>query len=150
MENKDKIILKGECTGNNDNGCFMESPGHDCGCFKRIQQEEPKQLTDLEIAMKLEEIEREDLKQETTGKKFYESADAVITVSKQETFEEVANNWIKNTSEFLSVKNGFMAGAKWQAERMYSEEEVIKIVEKSRETGLTAEYLLLTKQFKKK
>jgi hypothetical protein len=68
MENKDKIILKGECTGNNDNGCFMESPGHDCGCFKR----------------------------------------------------------------------------------MYSEEEVIKIVEKSRETGLTAEYLLLTKQFKKK
>lgn len=150
MENKDKIILKGECTGNNDNGCFMESPGHDCGCFKRIQQEEPKQLTDLEIAMKLEEIEREDLKQETTGKEFYESADAVITVSKQETFEEVANNWIKNTSEFLSVKNGFMAGAKWQAERMYSEEEVIKIVEKSRETGLTAEYLLLTKQFKKK
>lgn len=37
-----------------------------------------------------------------------------------------------------------------QAERMYSEEEVIAIVEKSRETGLTAEYLLLTEQFKKK
>jgi hypothetical protein len=108
MENKDKIILEGECTGNNDNGCFMESPGHDCGCFKRIQQEEPKQ--------------------ETTGKEFYESADAVITVSKQETFEEVANNWIKNTSEFLSVKNGFMAGAKWQAERMYSEEDVYHIL----------------------
>jgi len=108
MENKDKIILEGECKGNNDNGCFMESPGHDCGCFKRIQQEEPKQ--------------------ETTGKKFYESADAVITVSKQETFEEVANNWIKNTSEFLSVKNGFVAGAKWQAERMYSEEEVLEII----------------------
>ena len=35
-------------------------------------------------------------------------------------------------------------------ERMYSEEEVIKIVKKSRETGLTAEYLLLTEQFKKK
>jgi hypothetical protein len=33
---------------------------------------------------------------------------------------------------------------KWQQERMYSEEDVIKIVEKSRETGLTAEYLLLT------
>jgi hypothetical protein len=108
MENKDKIILEGECKGNNDNGCFMESPGHDCGCFKRIQQEEPKQ--------------------ETTGKKFYESADAVITVSKQETFEEVANNWIKNTSEFLSVKNGFVAGAKWQARRMYSEEEVYHIL----------------------
>lgn len=35
-------------------------------------------------------------------------------------------------------------------ERMYSEKEVIAIVEKSRETGLTAEYLLLTEQFKKK
>jgi hypothetical protein len=32
----------------------------------------------------------------------------------------------------------------------YTEEEVIAIVEKSRETGLTAEYLLLTEQFKKK
>jgi len=38
----------------------------------------------------------------------------------------------------------------WQKDRMYSEEEVIAIVEKSRETGLTAEYLLLTEQFKKK
>jgi hypothetical protein len=37
-----------------------------------------------------------------------------------------------------------------QKEKMYSEEEVIAIVEKSRETGLTAEYLLLTEQFKKK
>ena len=40
---------------------------------------------------------------------------------KQETIEEAANNWIKNTSEFLSVKNGFIEGTKFQAERMYSE-----------------------------
>ena len=46
--------------------------------------------------------------------------------------------------------NSFIEGAKWQAERMYSSEEVIAIVEKSRETGLTAEFLLLTEQFKKK
>jgi len=39
---------------------------------------------------------------------------------------------------------------KWQKERMYSEKEVIAIVEKSKTTGLTAEYLLLTKQLKKK
>jgi hypothetical protein len=108
MTSKQEYKYIGECKGNNDNGCFMESPGYDCGCYKRVQQEEPKQ--------------------ETTGKEFYESADAVITVSKQETFEEVANNWIKNTSEFLSVKNGFVAGAKWQAERMYSEEEVLEII----------------------
>jgi hypothetical protein len=37
-----------------------------------------------------------------------------------------------------------------QQERMYSEEEIIAIVEKSKTTGLTAEYLLLTEQFKKK
>jgi hypothetical protein len=33
---------------------------------------------------------------------------------------------------------------------MYSEEEVIEIVEKSRATGLTAEFLILTEQFKNK
>jgi len=26
----------GECKGNNGNGCFMDSPGHDCGCYKRV------------------------------------------------------------------------------------------------------------------
>ena len=134
---------------------------------------ENKQLTDLEIAIKLEEIEREEYqlntcdiiferaalidieenKQETTGKKFYESADAVITVSKQETFEEVANNWIKNTSEFLSVKNGFVAGAKWQAERMYSGEEVLNILYKHTEDLLAGKKITLEQwfeQYKKK
>jgi len=47
-------------------------------------------------------------------------------------------------------RNLFIEGAKWQQERSYSEQEVIKIVEKSRETGLTAEFLLLTEQFLKK
>ena len=50
----------------------------------------------------------------------------------------------------MKIQKGFELGAKWQAERMYSQAEVIKIVEKSRETGLTAEFLLLTEQFKKK
>jgi hypothetical protein len=43
-------------------------------------------------------------------------------------FEQAANNWIKSTSEFLSVKNGFKAGAKWMQERMYSEEDVENIL----------------------
>ena len=25
--------LIGECKGNNGNGCFMDSCGHNCGCF---------------------------------------------------------------------------------------------------------------------
>ena len=80
---------------------------------------------------------------------------------KQETLEEAAKDYIENTMKFSfnSLETKTQAnrmlkciefGAKWQAERMYSEEEVIAIVEKSRETGLTAEYLLLTERFKKK
>jgi hypothetical protein len=68
---------------------------------------------------------------------------------KQETLEEAAEKYVEedNNNRYY---NDFIAGAEWQQERMYSEEEVIAIVEKSRETGLTAEYLLLTEQFKKK
>jgi hypothetical protein len=28
--------LVGECKGNNDDGCFMNSCGHNCGCFEKI------------------------------------------------------------------------------------------------------------------
>jgi hypothetical protein len=66
---------------------------------------------------------------------------------KQETLEEAAERyWAKQPYN----EDAFIEGAQWQQERMYSEEEVIAIVEKSKETGLTAEYLLLTEQFKKK
>jgi hypothetical protein len=70
---------------------------------------------------------------------------------KQETLEEAS--WKYNPLKKLDgefIRAAFINGAKWQQERMYSEEEVIAIVEKSRETGLTAEYLLLTEQFIKK
>ena len=30
----------GECKGNNDDGCFLESCGHDCGCFKKVPKSE--------------------------------------------------------------------------------------------------------------
>jgi hypothetical protein len=74
----------------------------------------------------------------------------------QETLEEAKNNaWdnyehVEGNLYSTLFKNGFEIGAKWQAERMYSKEEVIKIVEKSRKTGLTAEILLLFEQLKKK
>ena len=81
---------------------------------------------------------------------------------KKETLEKAAENYgwrikrntfsdaVKANELAESAKQDFIEGANWQSKRMYSEEEVIKIVEKSRETGLTAEYLLLTEQFKKK
>ncbi len=79
-----------------------------------------------------------------------------------ETLEEAAKkysnipiNTVIDTEERYFNSNvrdydAFIEGAEWQAKKMYSEEEVIAIVEKSREAGLTAEYLLLTEQFKKK
>jgi hypothetical protein len=94
-----------------------------------IPIEEPKQetLTYTEAAKKDERILNSNmLKQET-----------LLQIANRKL---MSNDWLKG-AEF---------GAKWQAERMYSEEEVIAIVEKSRETGLTAEYLFLTEQFKKK
>jgi hypothetical protein len=70
-----------------------------------------------------------------------------VNKDKQETVEEAAEKyWTKQPYN----QDAFEEGAKWMAERMYSEEEVIAIVEKSRITGLTADYLLLTEQFKKK
>jgi hypothetical protein len=24
----------GKCKGNNNDGCFLDSPGHDCGCYE--------------------------------------------------------------------------------------------------------------------
>jgi hypothetical protein len=48
---------------------------------------------------------------------------------KQETLEEVANRLFYTVgNEGISSIDSFMKGAKWQAERMYSEEEVLKIL----------------------
>ena len=127
MENKQEYKYIGECKGNNDNGCFMESPGYDCGCYKKVYQEEPKQ--------------------ETTGKEFYESADAVITVSKQLTELEVAIKLEEiDREEYQSVKD-FSRGAKWQAKRMYSEEEVLNILYKHTEDLLAGKKITLEQWF---
>jgi hypothetical protein len=77
---------------------------------------------------------------------------------KETTLEELAEKYSEELLQAKTIqphekswiKAMFIWVAKWQAKKMYSEEEVIAIVEKSRETGLTAEYLLLTEQFKKK
>ena len=46
-------------------------------------------------------------------------------LSKQETLEETAKRYSKNKLSKL----GFIEGAKWQAERMYNEEEVIDLIQ---------------------
>jgi len=66
----------------------------------------------------------------TVGKEFYESADKNITVYRQETLEEAAENYSQKYSQKVGRKYGYMDGAEWQAERMYSEEEVIELLNK--------------------
>ena len=124
MTSKQEYKYIGECKGNNDNGCFMESPGYDCGCYKRVQQEEPKQLTDLEIAMKLEEIDREEYKQETLEEEAEKYSREVWGVYYDDVHPDIA---ITQTQGEISVKD-FSRGAKGQARRMYSEEEVLEII----------------------
>jgi hypothetical protein len=52
---------------------------------------------------------------------------------KQETLEEAADLWsidINNVhpADSYIAKQGFISGAKWQTERMYSKEEVTKLL----------------------
>jgi hypothetical protein len=53
----------------------------------------------------------------------------------KETLEEAAEYYAHNnfnmheTNSYKELKKGFEAGVKWQAERMYSEEEVLQIIE---------------------
>jgi len=47
---------------------------------------------------------------------------------KQETIEEAAENKYGLSNQYSKNRIGFIAGAKWQQERSYSEEEVIKIL----------------------
>ena len=79
---------------------------------------------------------------------------------KQETLEEAAEYYAHNYFEmhdnnnYKALGKGFQAGAKWQSERMYSEEEVLDILDKlltsmvkGKKTGLMEQWF---EQFKKK
>ena len=114
-------------------------------------------------------IPKEEPKQATTGKQFYESADKVITIKKQETLEEIAKSEAfefkvdykpfetdldyREYAEY-GFEKGFIAGVKLQAERRYSEEEVLQLLTNrsfdlkiKKDTRTTKEWF---EQFKKK
>ena len=73
---------------------------------------------------------------------------------KQETLEEAAENYAHNyfnmheTNNYKALRQGFEEGAKWQQERMYSEEEVLEIV--SNCDGSISQAKKWFEQFKKK
>jgi hypothetical protein len=81
---------------------------------------------------------------------------------KQETLEEAAENLFNDfqsknpivpQKHILPYKLGFIEGAKWKEERMYSEEEVLKILlAKNADLGIiekTSKVLEFIEQFKK-
>lgn len=45
-------------------------------------------------------------------------------MDKQETLEEAAEDYVKLNKLFANTRNAFIKGAKWQAEKMYSEEDI--------------------------
>jgi hypothetical protein len=94
-------------------------------------------------------------KLDTVGKEFYENADMTITVKRQETLEEEASQYyahnyfdMHETNNYKALRQGFEAGSKWQAERMYSKEEVRKIAEEVRWQAI-GNPLEFTKNFEK-
>jgi hypothetical protein len=93
-------------------------------------------------------------KQET-GKEFYESADKVITVKRQETLEEAAEKYASISFNKQDLYDGFIAGAKWQQERMYTYDELRQIAYNAYCKGQLDEptegkFNLWIQQFKKK
>ena len=108
--------------------------------------EKPKQLTDLEIAIKLEEIEREEVRA-VNRTDLYNS---ILSIVKQIPRENVESDAMDATSCTYEIEQLFY---KWQQERMYSEEEVLNILYKHTEDLLAGKKMTLEQwfeQFKKK
>ena len=101
MKKKQEYEYAGECNGNNGNGCFMDSPGHDCGCFTKVPKEEPK------------------------DNNFYEKLKQYF---EETPMEKVLEDWVKS-AEYDKVGptvDDFLNNTK---EKMYSEEEMINFAE---------------------
>jgi hypothetical protein len=91
----------GKCNGNEGNGCFLDSPGHNCGCFNRV----PKQETLEEVSERLAKEYRD------------------IRI---------------NPSTWFQIQQLIIKGAKWQAERMYTEDEVRELLDMQRGNSYVA------------
>ena len=72
-------------------------------------------------------MKKEEQKQHLIDKSKYISG--IDPYDKQETLEEAAEKKYGLSDQYWKDRIGFMHGAKWQAERMYSEEEVKQIID---------------------
>ena len=63
--------LIGECKGNNGNGCFMDSCGHNCGCFT-IQENSYSEEEVIKFGQWLSEFDNLDNESEYVIKQLFE------------------------------------------------------------------------------
>ena len=69
----------------------------------------------------------------------------------KEILEEVAENYKKTSVNKMAIEQiAFMNGAKWQQERMYSEEEVLQLLLRLQQTESYDNLYDWFEQFKKK
>lgn len=68
----------------------------------------------------------------------------------KETFEEATEHRWFNTNSRSAFEEGFIQGAKWQQERMYSEEEVLQLLLRLQQTEYYNSLYEWFEQFKKK
>jgi len=99
--------------------------------FNLIKFMETKKINDIEVK---EEPKQSVKEYEQQGLEKYSHK------LEQETLEEAADSYSSNPifrmgTPRQDMKRGFELGAKWQAERMYSEEEVKELCKKSRDEG---------------
>jgi hypothetical protein len=138
-EYKQEYEYAGECNGNNGNGCFMDSPGHDCGCFTKVPKEEPKDNNFYEkLKQYFEKTPREKVLEDWAKSAKYDNVgptvdDFLNNINKQRAIVEAGVAYGKTVNEnHTSHMLGFYNGAKWQQEQnknKYSEEEVIKLLD---------------------
>jgi hypothetical protein len=118
-EPKQEYEYIGECNGNNDNGCFLDSCGHDCGCFERVLKQSKKETHICKYC----------------GAETTQPDDECYAKPKQETLEEAAERIFREpfrknlTLEEITIDgkdavNCMLSLADWQAERSYSKEDM--------------------------
>jgi len=117
----------GECKGNDGNGCFMDSSGHDCGCYTRSIKQETEHLLSTEA-------NKERLLEDVFNDEKRQGVKELIDKHKLEEASWKFNPLKKLDGEFL--RHAFKEGAKWKAKISYSEDDMKDYALKCIETYL--------------
>ena len=142
-----------------DSGEQIIGKWEDCHNYKIIiPKVEPKQetLTYTEAAKKEERIFNSTMMKQETLEEDVEMDETIAWHLAKKRFAESfghAPDINKKTHELIvsSLQEGILAGVKWQAEKMYSEEEVKHIISEALQSALvTVDFEQWFKQFKKK